>query len=76
MLTSAGVGILCTASTSPTARANWRTDTGAEDHRLGDASRADDLLALAKARPETPPDRKPEADDIVVTIFTPAPPAR
>lgn len=37
---------------------------------IGDEARADDLLALAAAQPETPPDRVPEPDDVVITIFT------
>jgi len=37
---------------------------------IGDAANAKDLQVLAKAPQSTPPDRKPEADDVVVTIFT------
>jgi acyl-CoA synthetase (AMP-forming)/AMP-acid ligase II len=37
---------------------------------IGDPSNLNDLLHLAKNQPHTPPDRTPEASDIVITIFT------
>src|SRR5690606_20500276 len=37
---------------------------------IGAADDPNDLLALARARPATPPGREPEADDIVITVFT------
>ncbi|MGB3865972.1 MAG: AMP-binding protein [Xanthobacteraceae bacterium] len=71
MLTSAGVGILLHGlDLADRARELAELMPGLKTIGIGDASRAGDLLALAKARPSTPPDRKPEPDDIVVTIFT------
>jgi acyl-CoA synthetase (AMP-forming)/AMP-acid ligase II len=71
MLEGAGVGILLHgADLADGARELAQIMPGLKTISIGDAASPNDLQALAKAQPATPPDRKPEADDIVVTIFT------
>ena len=70
MLESAGVGVLLHgADLADRARELTQAVPGLRTISIGDAG-ANDLQALAKAQPATPPERKPEADDIVITTFT------
>ncbi|MCO5129988.1 MAG: AMP-binding protein [Xanthobacteraceae bacterium] len=71
MLESAGVGVLLHgADLADRARELTQAVPGLRTISIGDSASADDLQALAKAQPATPPEREPEADDIVVTTFT------
>ncbi|MCB1414566.1 MAG: AMP-binding protein [Xanthobacteraceae bacterium] len=71
MLEGAGVTILLHGlDLADRARELAQAMPGLRTISIGDAANPNDLLALAGALPETPPDRRPEADDIIVTIFT------
>jgi len=71
MLEGAGVGILLHGvDLAERARELAAMVSGLKVISIGDPSNPEDLLALAKAQSGELPDRKPEADDIVITIFT------
>lgn len=71
MLQGAGVDILIHgADLAERARELKAAMPGLTLIPVGNASDAGDLLALAASRPDTPPSRRCEPDDIVITIFT------
>ncbi len=71
MLESAGVGILLHGlDLADRARELSQMIAGLKTVSVGDASDPNDLLTLAGRQSGEPPSRRPEADDIVVTIFT------
>jgi len=71
MLQSASVGILLHGlDLAERARELTQAMPGLRTISIGNASEPNDLLTLARQQSVAPPDRRPDADDIVVTIFT------
>lgn len=71
MLQSAGVGILLHGlDLVDRAHELAQLMPGLRTISIGNASDPNDLLTLARQQSDAPPARQPEADDIVVTIFT------
>lgn len=71
MLEGAGADILLHGmDLKPRAQELAQSMPGLKTICIGDPTDPNDLLYVAKSQPQTAPERRPEPDDIVITIFT------